>query len=257
MLDRIAKSGERESSGDRGPVSRTNSKSTKQMRFVDRRHAVIARQGLQEQVTSSPKIDKIAQYQRLADRSPSPMGHLIQRTFGGSVVQRHAFWPVDGQNVVANPVPVANQPNYPFIKRDGGNQDHELYNGIRKARAAARGQANIKISKSITRTDHSGNQAWGLYRYGVEDENQLDTTTAQGEYRLRRDTNCVINHTQDNQAELELHTGANANQQTNPVNHFHAYRLNANTNIKHPQNYTAQPVGNRLGREHYFVNPFC
>lgn len=173
-----------------------------------------------------------------------------------AVVQRDAYWPVDGNNKVTAVTPVAEAPTTPYIKRVGGSQDHEVHNGINKARGAARGQANIKVSKSITREDQSNAQARGVYRYGIENEADLDVTTAHGEYRLPKDVNCVMNHTHDNNAVLELHNGGTP-RRVDTVNHFHAYKYTAGANIRGQFSTGAQPRGNeRLGREHYFVNPF-
>ena len=212
--------------------------------FVDNRSSTVAQRQLQE----------VANTKELRTKQSVPLQLISSR----KVIQRDAFWPVNGQNIVTNSVPVANQPAYPFIKRNGGTQDHELYNGVKKAKESARAQANINLKIQIyrsLRTDQSGNQANGTYIYGVK-EQELQNP-GNGQYLLPRNVNCVINHTDDDQAELELHPSAVQHQDEDTVNHFHAYEYNQGANIRHQQSNAAQPIGNqRLGREHYFVNPF-
>lgn len=190
------------------------------------------------------------------NNSNSSSSGISQLHTSSKVVQRDAFWSVDPNNKVQNTTPAGAAPAFPYIKRVGGSQNHEVHNSMSKARGAARAEAKIKLSKSTTRNDTSGPQAAGSYQYDVP-EASLNVNADTGVHALPSDTNSVINHTQDNQAELELHTGAGASNKIDTINHFHAYEYNQGANIRSPFSTAAQPRGDtRLGAEHYFVNPF-
>lgn len=185
------------------------------------------------------------------NRTKDPMIRILQKFPKNiKICQRHAYWPINRNNTVTNHQAQAAAPGGDYIKRVGGNQNHELHNGARKARNAARTAAQWRTPWSTIRNDTNTPQSQGVYNYNI------DYRGVDGTYNLIANTNCVINHTHDPQAQLELHRGPNVTLQ-NTVNHFHAYRYNAGAFIRNPLSTAAQPNGNaRLGCEHYFVNPF-
>lgn len=173
----------------------------------------------------------------------------LQGKFNGNVAQRHAFWAVNGQSKVDDPVPVAAAPGGRHIKREGGDTNQRLYNKVTEAQNAAKKNTAWSGEGFSSRKPSTPQAGAGVYHYNetVSQNGGADV------YNVTAGTAMVVKHDQDNQAAL---TESNGTAHTG-VKHFHAATSN-NSNIHPPASQSEQPGYNPAGDiAHYFVNPIA
>lgn len=173
----------------------------------------------------------------------------ILQAYQKGIVQRNAFWQVNAQNKVANPVPLAAAPAAPYLERVG-NTNQRLYNRPIEAKNAARSATAWSGNGFSTRKPNTPAAGAGYYQYN---ETVASTTNAQGQtqYMVTNNTPMIVRHDQDAQAILTTSAGA----QHTPIKHWHAATSN-NSDLLAPQSTNAQPQYNQAGNiEHYLINP--
>lgn len=172
-------------------------------------------------------------------------GTSILQAYQKGIVQRNAFWQLDAQNKVGNPVPLAAAPAAPYLERVG-NTNQRLYNRSIEAKNAARSATAWSGNGFSTRKPNTPAAGAGYYQY-----NETVAANGQNQYMVTNNTPMIVRHDQDAQAILTTSAGA----QHTPIKHWHAATSN-NSDILDPQSTNAQPQYNQAGNiEHYLINP--
>ncbi len=169
----------------------------------------------------------------------------ILQAYQKGIVQRNAYWQLNAQNKVGNPVPLGAAPVAPYLERVG-NTNQRLYNRSNEAKNAARSATAWNGSGFSTRKPNTPTAGAGYYQY-----NETVAANGQNQYMVTNNTPMIVRHDLDTQAILTTNAGV----QHTPIKHWHAATSN-NSDILDPQSTNAQPQYNQAGNiEHYLINP--
>lgn len=161
-----------------------------------------------------------------------------------NIMQCDAFWSIDNNNRVQDSEPVQDQPHGHYIKREGGNLSHRLYDRSRDAEGAAKAASGWHGGPYSVRKPGTPKDGAGYYLYNHDFRNGNDVPLG---------TPLVARHDTDPNAKLNL----NNVDEKGSCKHWHAATAGENANIRNFESRKEQPNYILAGEiEHYFINPF-